>query len=259
MVQIHETAIVSHKANIGANVAIGAYSVIAKDVTIGDGNIIEPRVILSKGTTIGKNNHIHANVVIGGDPQDLKYDKNSPIETYVKIGDNNTIREGITINKGSLATKETKIGSNCFFMNNCHIGHDCNVGDRCIFATGVALGGHVQVEDGAFIGGGSMVHQFCRIGSLAMIAAIICIRKDVIPYTLVSGSPVKHYKLNLIGLRRAGVTEENIFQLSNAFRLLRKNQLCDLAKIQCCQEVNNIKKWLQQKTIRGIYGFVTHK
>lgn len=254
--QIHPSAIIADTATLGNNVSVGPFAIIGDHVTIGDGSIIDAHAVIQGYTRMGSHNHIHSHAVIGGVPQDLSF--NPATITWTEIGDHNTFRENVTINRGSFEDKATQIGSHCFFMNNTHVAHDCIVGDNNIFATGSALGGHVHVGNRVFFGGGAMVHQFCRIGSFVMVAAVLVLRKDVLPFTLVGGQPVRHYRLNTIGLRRAGITGDRYNALSQAFRCLKNSRSIDEA-IDNTEEVQHLKHWLNGDSKRGIYGFKTKK
>lgn len=248
---VHLSAHVASTVKLGAGVTVGAFAVIEDDVTIGDQCVIGTHAIIRSCVTIGAKNEVFPNAVIGEMPQDLNFDKK--FKTYVSIGDNNVFREGVTVNRASQENSSTRIGSRCFFMNNSHIGHDCIVGDDNVFATGVALGGHVRVDDKVFLGGGVMVHQFCRIGSLVMVRGVTGVSMDVLPYTLVGGLPARHYRLNTVGLRRAGIKGERYSVLSQAFRKLRRRE--GIKDLQKTPEICHLQDWLNTKSIRGIHGF----
>lgn len=254
--QIHPTAIIADTAKLGNNVSIGPFAIIGEHTCIGDNCIIDAHAVIQNYTKMGAHNRVHPHAVIGGDPQDLSF--NPATVTWTEIGDHNTFRENVTISRASFEDKATQIGSHCFFMNNTHVAHDCIVGDNNIFATGSALGGHVHVGNRVFFGGGAMVHQFCRVGSFVMVAAVLVLRKDVLPYTLVGGQPVRHYRLNTIGLRRAGITGERYNALSKAFRCLKSNRPID-DSIDNTEEVQHLSHWLAGESKRGIYGFAAPK
>lgn len=254
--QIHPSAIIADTATLGENVSIGPFAIIGEHVSIGDNSIIDAHAVIQDYTKMGCHNRVHPHAVIGGVPQDLSFD--SATVTWTEIGDHNTFRENVTISRASFEGEATRIGSHCFFMNNTHVAHDCIVGDNNIFATGSALGGHVHVGDRVFFGGGAMVHQFCRVGSFVMVAAVLVLRKDVMPYTLVGGQPVKHYRLNTIGLRRAGITGDRYKALSKAFRCLKSGQQID-DSIEETEEVVHIQQWLSEESKRGLYGFASPK
>lgn len=249
--QIHPTAIIADSAQIGTGTYIGPYALIGEQVSIGANCVIEGHAVIQSHVRMGDFNRVHPQAVIGGLPQDLSFD--STLTTWVEIGEHNEFREGVTISRASFENCATRIGSHCYFMNNAHVAHDCQVGNHNIFATSATLGGHVQVGERVFFGGGAMVHQFSRIGSMVMVAGVIGVRKDVIPYTLVGGEPVRHYRLNSVGLRRAGITGERYKVLSQAYRRLRERQPLDT--IPDTEETLYLKQWLTAESKRGIYGF----
>ena len=212
---IHKTAIIDSKAKLSKNVQIGPYCVIGPNVEIEENTIIQSHVNISGNVKIGKGNRIYPFVSIN-DPQDLKY---SGEPTNLIIGDNNTIREYVTINPGTLSGGgKTIIGSNCLFMISSHIGHDCHVGNNVIIANNVPLGGHAIIEDNVIIGGNSAVQQFTRIGKMAMIGGMTGVLHDVIPYGLSTGNRNSLQGLNLIGLRRAKFENKDILGLSDAYK-----------------------------------------
>ena len=213
---IHKTAIIDNKAKVSASVNIGPYSVIGPNVEIGENVIIHSHVNISGHTKIGNDNKIYPFVSIGNDPQDLKYNGE---KTKVVIGNNNKIREYVTIHPGTKGGGEiTKIGDNCLFMISSHIAHDCQVGNNVIIANNVPLGGHVTIEDNVVIGGNSAVQQFTRIGKLAMIGGMTGVLHDVIPYGLSIGNRNYLQGLNLIGLRRANFENKDILGLTEAYK-----------------------------------------
>tara|TARA_B100001750_G_scaffold226035_1_gene218477 strand:+ start:345 stop:1124 length:780 start_codon:yes stop_codon:yes gene_type:complete len=213
---IHKTAIVDVKAKISSSVNIGPYCVIGPNVEIGDNVKIHSHVNISGNTIIGKNNKIYPFASIGNDPQDLKYDGE---KTKLIIGDNNKIREYVTINPGTDGGGGlTKIGNNCLFMISSHIAHDCEVGNNVIIANNVPLGGHAIIEDNVVIGGNSAVQQFTRIGKMAMIGGMTGVLHDVIPYGLSTGNRNILQGVNLIGLRRAKFNNKDILGLSEAYK-----------------------------------------
>ena len=205
---IHKSALIDSKAKISDNVDIGPYCVIGPGAIIQDNTKLHSHVNIKGNTTIGKNNEIFPFVSIGTDPQDLKYkgEKNSII-----IGDNNKLREYVNINPGtSQGGTITKIGNNNLLMVYCHVAHDCNLGDNIVLANNVQVGGHVTIENNAIVGGSCAIHQFSRIGSLAMIGGMTGVLSDVIPYGLSLGNRNNLVGLNLIGLRRAKISNEDI-------------------------------------------------
>lgn len=244
---IHPTAYVAPEARLGAGVSVGPFAVIEGPCEIGDGCRIDAHAVIHAYVRLGRNNRVHPHAVLGGLPQDLGFD--SQTETYLEIGNDNVFREGVTLSRATRPGGATRVGSENYVMNNSHIGHDCIVGDRNIFASGATLGGHVQVGDGVFFGGGVMVHQFCRIGSLAILQGLAGINKDVIPFTLVGGRPGKHYRLNLVGMRRAGIDGERLKAVSAAYRHLRNRESLDgLSEVP---ELVYLKGWLAAESKRG--------
>ncbi len=214
MLKIHPTAIVDPSAEIEDGVEIGPYTVIGPRVFIGEGTRIGAHVIIEKNTRIGKNNLIHHHAVIGTDPQHLAYRGE---ESWVEIGDENVIREFVTIHRGTAIDQRlTRIGNRCLLMAYVHVAHDCFLGDEVIMANGATLGGHVRVGDRVVFGGLSAVHQFCRIGSYAFVSAMSGVDKDVPPFVKVFGIPAKIQGVNLVGLRRAGFGKDAIRRISQA-------------------------------------------
>ena len=219
---IHKTAIIDSEAKIAENVQIGPYSVIGPDVEIGQGTVIQSHVNITGQTKIGKNNIIYPFASIGNDPQDLKFQGE---ETRLEIGDNNKIREYVTINPGTKGGGGlTKINNNCLFMVSAHIAHDCFVGDNVILANNVPLGGHAHIGDNAIIGGNSAVQQFTRVGKSAMIGGMCGVVRDIIPYGIAHGNRSVLQGLNLIGLRRKNIPNKEIMTLSDAYKEIFKNE-----------------------------------
>ena len=228
---IHETAIVDSKAKISSSVNIGPYCVIGPNVEINENVKIHTHVNISGNTKIGKGNKIYPFASIGNDPQDLKYNGE---ETKLIIGDNNKIREYVTINPGTEGGGGlTKIGNDCLFMISSHVAHDCQVGNNVIIANNVPLGGHAIVEDNVVIGGNSAVQQFTRIGKMAMVGGMTGVLHDVIPYGLSIGNRNYLQGLNLIGLRRANFNNKDILGLTEAYKEIfaTKNLSDNLSKL----------------------------
>jgi len=213
---IHKTAIINDKAKIASSANIGPYCVIGANVEIDENVTIYSHTNISGNTKIGKNNKIYPFVSIGNDPQDLKYNGE---RTKLVIGNNNKIREYVTINPGTESGGGiTKIGNNCLFMISSHIAHDCQVGNNVIIANNVPLGGHVTIDDNVVIGGNSAVQQFTRIGKMAMIGGMTGVLNDVIPYGLSTGNRNVLQGINLIGLRRAKFDNKDILALTKAYK-----------------------------------------
>ena len=219
---IHPTAIVDNKSKISENVYIGPYCIIGPEVEIGSNSKLHSHISIKGSTKIGKNNEIFPFVSIGSSPQDLKYrgEKNS-----ISIGDNNKLREYVNINPGtSQGGTITKIGNNNLLMVYCHIAHDCNLGDNIVLANNVQVGGHVTIENNAIVGGSCAIHQFSRIGQLAMVGGMTGVLSDVIPFGLSIGNRNNLVGLNLIGLRRAKISNENIKILQKFYEIIFSNE-----------------------------------
>tara|TARA_B100000614_G_scaffold253735_1_gene268068 strand:- start:13 stop:795 length:783 start_codon:yes stop_codon:yes gene_type:complete len=219
---IHKTAIIHSNAKISKNVKIGPYTVIGSNVEIGEETEIQSHVNIKGNTIIGKNNKIYPFTSIGNHPQDLKFQGE---ETKLEIGDNNKIREYVTINPGTNGGGGiTKVGNNCLFMVSAHIAHDCFVGNNVILANNVPLGGHAYIDDGAIIGGNSAVQQFTRVGKSAMIGGMCGVVRDIIPYGIAHGNRSVLQGLNLIGLRRKNIPNKEIIALNDAYKEIFKNE-----------------------------------
>ncbi len=219
---IHPTSIVDKNSKISKNVEIGPYCIIGSDVEIGSNSKLHSHISIKGRTKIGKNNEIFPFVSIGTSPQDLKYkgEKNSII-----IGDNNKLREYVNINPGtSQGGTITKLGNNNLLMVYCHIAHDCNIGNGIVLANNVQVGGHVKIEDNAIVGGSCAIHQFSRIGKLAMVGGMTGVLSDVIPFSLSLGNRNNLVGLNLIGLRRAKISNNDIKILQKSYNAIFSNQ-----------------------------------
>jgi UDP-N-acetylglucosamine acyltransferase len=210
-------AYIHREAKIAENVVIEPFVTIDKDVEIAEGTWIGSNVTIMEGARIGKNCRIFPGAVISAIPQDLKF---AGEKTTVEIGDNTTIRECVTVNRGTKANYKTVIGSNCLVMAYVHIAHDCTVGDNCILANAATLGGHVTIDDWAIVGGLSAVHQFVHIGQHVMVSGGSLIRKDVPPYVKAAREPLCFVGINSIGLRRRGYSNEQINEIQNIYRIL---------------------------------------
>lgn len=223
---IHPTAVVDPQARIAAGVQIGPYAVIGPEVEIGAGSRIGPHVVIDGRVRLGRGNHIFPGACIGLEPQDLKY---SGAPTEVILGDDNTIRECVTINRATHEGEQTRLGSGNLLMAYSHIGHNCQLGDRIVIANGVAVAGHVVIGDRAVIGGVLGIHQFVQIGTLAMVGGMSRIDRDVPPFLMVEGHPGRVRGLNRIGLRRSGLAERDggaqLRQLQEIWSLLYRSDL----------------------------------
>jgi UDP-N-acetylglucosamine acyltransferase len=226
---------------VGADVEIGAYSVVGPHVTIGDQTRVMPHVVIDGWTTVGQSCTIFPFASIGGQTQDLKYKGG---QTFVEIGDHTTLREYVTVNSGTAEGEVTRIGSRCHIMAYCHVAHKCAVGNGIIMANGVTLAGEVVVEDEAVLGGLAGVHQFVRIGRLAMVGAMSKLTQDLPPFTLVDGNPAVARGINQVGLQRHNIAAETITVLKHAFRILYRENLSTRqavdrirAELQPCPEL----------------------
>jgi len=219
---VHPTAIVHPGAEIGPACEVGPYTIIGEHVRLGRGNRIGPHVVIEGHTRIGDENHIFQFASIGSQPQDLKYHGEPSI---LEIGDGNVIREYVTLQPGTeQGLMKTAIGSSNLFMASAHVGHDCKVGDRNIFANSVAISGHVQIDNGVILGGMAGIHQYTRLGDLAFIGAGAMVAQDIPPYCMSQGDRAELIGLNQIGMKRAGISEEEIRLLRKVFRAAFKRE-----------------------------------
>lgn len=220
---IHPTAIIDPSARLEDSVSVGAYAVIGPDVTIGNGSWIGPHVVINGPTSIGCENKIFQFSSIGEVPQDKKYDDEP---TRLEIGDRNTIREFVTINRGTIQDEgATRIGNDNWIMAYVHIAHDCIVGNNIIFSNNASLAGHVSVGDYAILSGFTLVHQFCAIGAHCFTGMGSSISKDVPPYLMISGSPSRPYGVNTEGLKRRNFSAEEMKAIRQAYKVLYRNGL----------------------------------
>lgn len=218
---IHPTAIVAEGAEFDEDVSIGPYCVIGKDVKLGKGTEVKAHAFIDGRTQLGAGCTVFPFASVGSEPQDLKY---AGEDTGVKIGDNNILREYVTINRGSVGGDGfTEVGTDNFFMAYSHVAHDCKVGSHVIMANAATLGGHVLVEDRVFIGGLAAIHQFSKVGAFAMIGGLSRITKDIPPYVIAVGSDdLKLFGLNSVGLKRGGMSDVAIRDLKAAYKILFK-------------------------------------
>ncbi|MBW2599015.1 MAG: acyl-ACP--UDP-N-acetylglucosamine O-acyltransferase [Deltaproteobacteria bacterium] len=253
---IHPMAIISPEAIIGENVEIGPYSVIGPDVQIGKDTVVGPHVVMEGPTKIGNNCHIFQFASIGAPPQDLKFKGE---KCPVIIGDNNTIREFVTIHRATSADiGMTFIGNNNLLMAYCHVAHNCKLGNNIVMANVANLAGHIHIEDYAIIGGLSGVHQFTSIGCHSMISGASAVTQNVPPYVTVSGNHARPYGLNIIGLKRRGFPEKTVENLKKAYRIVFRSSLllADAAKqirdeIKDSPEVDHFIEFIE-KSERGV-------
>ena len=215
--KIHSTAVVDKKAKLADDVEVGPYTIIGPDVEIGGSTKIGPHVVITGYTSIGKNCRIFPGACVGTIPQDLKYKGE---ESLLKIGNNNIIREYVTINPGSEKGSETSIGDGNLLMAYSHVAHNCNIGNGCIIANLGTLAGHVSIEDKVVMGGIVGIHQFVRVGKMAIIGGCSKVVQDIPPFSTCDGRPARVYGLNLLGLKRAGISMDAQRSLKKAFKIL---------------------------------------
>jgi UDP-N-acetylglucosamine acyltransferase len=255
-VKIHPTALIDPKAELDSSVEVGPYTTIAAGVRVDAGTKIGGHVVLQGPTTIGKNNQIFQFSSLGELPQDKKY---AGEPTTLEIGDNNTIREFCTFNRGTIQDKgTTKIGNNNWIMAYVHIAHDCVIGNHTIMANNSSLAGHVDIHDYAILGGFTLVHQFCKVGAHIITAVGSVVFKDIPPYVTAAGYDAKPHGINSEGLKRRGFSPETILEIKRAYKVLYRNSLTlEEAKIELahmrknCAEIGLLTDFLDVST-RGI-------
>ncbi|MBQ8450359.1 MAG: acyl-ACP--UDP-N-acetylglucosamine O-acyltransferase [Bacteroidaceae bacterium] len=255
---ISPLAYIDPEAKIGKDCEIGAFAYIDKNVVIGDNCEIMPHASILYGTRMGNNNKVFHGAVIGGVPQDLKFKGE---DTTCEIGDNNTIRENVTINRGTASRGKTVVGSNNLFMENSHIGHDCIIGNGCIIGNSSKIAGEVVIDDNAILSACVLVHQFCHIGGYIMVQGGCRSSMDIPPYIIVGREPARYCGLNIVGLRRRGFSNETITNIRNAYRLIYEsdnNVSTGLAKIKetipMTPEIEYIVNFIEKQSERGIIG-----
>jgi UDP-N-acetylglucosamine acyltransferase len=259
---IHPTAVIHPNAELHPTVQIGAYAVIGGHVKVGPETVIGAHVVLDGLTEIGARNQIFPGAVIGTEPQDLKY---TGEPSWVKIGDNNLIREYVTINRATGAGESTIIGHGNLFMAYVHVGHNCIIEDSVVIANSVALAGHIYIESRARLSGVLGVHQFVHIGRHAMVGGMARIDRDVPPYMTIEGNPARVRTINLIGLKRAGFSSAELQNLKKAFRILYRSELTfkdALDKIEMLGDTEHLlhlRRFLLLSQMPGRRGLVPGK
>jgi UDP-N-acetylglucosamine acyltransferase len=219
---IHPTAIIAPRARLAPDVSVGPYAIVEDEVDIGEGCEIGAHAVVKRFTTLGQRNRIFEHAVLGGEPQDVKFKGE---ESRLVIGDDNLVREFVTLHRASGEGAETVIGSRNFLMIGVHVAHNCRIGDDNIFANGAALAGHITVEDHAFLSNNAGAHQFVRIGRYAMVGGKTKIVQDVLPFFTTDGNPARVRGLNLVGLRRAGFNADERRALKRAYQILFRRGL----------------------------------
>jgi UDP-N-acetylglucosamine acyltransferase len=235
--RIHPTALIAPEAELAGDVVVGPFVVIEGAVRIGPGCVMRPHVHLMGPLTLGCNNFIHTGVVLGERPQHLKY-KDEP--TGVAIGDHNIFREHVTVHRGTTHSWTTRIGSHNFFMAGSHVAHDCQIGSHCILANGALLGGHCILEDHVYLAGNCAVHQFVRIGRLALLSGVSATTKDIPPFIM--QQDINHVAgINVVGMRRAGMSTAHIDAVRRAFHIIfREGHLIPTALAHIEQELGTV-------------------
>jgi UDP-N-acetylglucosamine acyltransferase len=254
---IHPTALIDPSAKLGSDVNVGAYTVIGPNVVIGDGCDIRSHVVINGPTIIGSNNTIYQFSSVGEECQDKKY---AGEDTRLVMGDNNIVREGCTIHRGTIQDEGiTSIGSDNLFMAYVHIAHDCRVGSNCIFANTATVAGHVYVDDFVILGGGTMVHQFCKVGAHAMSAGGSIVLRDIPAFVMASGQSASAFGLNSEGLKRRGFSPESLKVLKAAYRILyRKGLKLDEAmlELKAMEDVDGVIQTFVQSIERSDRGLM---
>jgi UDP-N-acetylglucosamine acyltransferase len=246
--RIHASAIVDKKAHVSADVRIGPWAIIGPRCVVGRGSVVEARATLEENVELGEGVTVGIGTVLGGKPQDLKFQGE---ETSVIIGDRTTIREYVTINRGTSESLKTTVGRDCFLMSYVHLAHDCHIGDGVIISNGTQLAGHVTVEDHAIISGLCAIHQFSRIGRHSFIGGCSRVPKDIPPFVKAVGNPIRLFGLNSVGLRRRGFAEDVVAELKKAYRLLFRSEL------NVTQAIEQATAELQQfPEVRDLIAFV---
>jgi UDP-N-acetylglucosamine acyltransferase len=220
--RIHPTAIIDPKAEIAEDAEIGPFVIVGPGCTVGAGSVLEARSTLEENVRLGERVTVGIASVLGGKPQDLKFKGEV---THVEIGDDTTIREYVTVNRGTSQSFKTTVGKQCFLMSYVHLAHDCHVGDNVIMSNSTHLAGHVTIGDYVIISGVCAAHQFVKIGRHCFIGGMSRIQKDVPPFVKAVGNPMKLYGLNSVGLQRRGFSDEVITELKRAYRLLFRSEL----------------------------------
>ncbi|WP_432808616.1 acyl-ACP--UDP-N-acetylglucosamine O-acyltransferase [Pantanalinema sp. GBBB05] len=247
-VDIHPTAVVDPRAELGSGVKIGAFSYIDRDVKIGDNTTIDHHVTILPYTTVGTDCHIHSGAVLGDLPQDLAF---QDAVSYVQIGRQCVIREGVTIHRGTKANSVTELGDGCLLMAFSHVAHNARLGNQVILSNGALVAGYAEVGDRAFISGNCLIHQFTRVGRLVMMTGGSAIQKDVPPFCMTrSVSPNTIMGLNVVGLRRAGFSADDRRQLKQAFRVLYQSGL------NVSQAVDRLEHDFDSAAVRELCDFI---
>ncbi len=219
---IHPTALVDASATIADDAVVGPWVIVGPNCTVGSGSVLQPHSVLEENVTIGQHVTVGIGTVLGGKPQDLKWQGE---ETFVEIGNHTTIREYSTINRATSQSWKTTVGEHCYIMSYVHLAHDCHVGNHVIMSNGTQLAGHVTIDDWAIISGLCAIHQFAKVGRHSFIGGCSRVAKDVPPFVKAVGNPIKLYGLNSVGLQRRGFSDETVAELKKAYRLFFRSDL----------------------------------
>jgi UDP-N-acetylglucosamine acyltransferase len=259
--RIHPTALISPEAELACDVQVGPFAVIEGRVCLGPGCIVRPHVHLVGPLTMGRGNIVFTGAVLGERPQHLKYNDEP---TSLEIGDDNVFREQVTVHRGTCHSWRTRIGSHNYFMAHSHVGHDCQVGNRCIIANGALVAGHCVIEDNVYLSGNCAIHQFCRIGRLALLSGTSATTKDIPPFMIQQA--INHVVgINVVGMRRAGMTSEQINSVRRAFHIIfREGRVLSAALRGVEEELGTIDAVVElvnfiRQSIRGINAGKEHK
>lgn len=245
--KIDPTAIIGSNCQIGADNEIGPYVILESGVRMGRGNRIRAGAYLASGTELGDGNDIHMRAVIGHEPQDLAYKGEA---TFTRIGNQNVIREFVTIHRGTKAGSATVLGNDNFIMAYCHIAHNCLLGDKIIMVNQASLTGHCIIGDGAFLSGMTGLHQFTRVGRLAILSALSAVNKDIPPFMMSGGRPAVVLGLNVVGMRRAGIDPAARSEIKKAYKLLYRSGL------NVSQAVSEMKETLKSPEVKELISFI---
>jgi UDP-N-acetylglucosamine acyltransferase len=249
MSKIHPTAIVESHAELGNDVTIGPFCYIAANTSIGDGCILDARVSVLPHTTIGNNCHLHGNTIVGDLPQDVAFNRETI--SYVKIGNNNVLREGVTIHRGTKSESETVVGDRCLLMAYSHLAHNVSVGNDTIVANGALVAGYAEIGDRVFISGNCLVHQFVRVGRMVMMSGGSAVQKDIPPFCMTAAMrPNQLMGLNVVGLKRAGFKNDEREMLRQAFKLLYSDEMTT------SESVDRILEQFDSPLVREMCDFV---
>ncbi|MCX6355757.1 MAG: acyl-ACP--UDP-N-acetylglucosamine O-acyltransferase [Candidatus Aureabacteria bacterium] len=254
MKKIHHSAIISPTAELADDVVIGPYVVVEDDVVIGRGTEIHGHVAIKRYTILGENNRIHHGAVLGDLPQDLHFDGR---RSYLRIGDGNTFREYVTLHRATVENGATIVGDGNYFMVTSHAGHDCVIGNRNIITNCALIAGHTMIEDNVVISGAVVIHQFSRIGRLAMLSGLTAVNRDIPPFVIAGGRPAAATNLNLVGLRRAGITQRARTRLKEAFKIFyvsglnAKQALANIEEMDVTPEIRHFVDFIKASK-RGV-------